>query len=312
MKQAIGIDLGGTSIKYALVSETGDVRFEGKLPSRANESSAHVMEQLMRAVDIVSTTARNEGLDKDIIGIGLGTPGIVDPEGRIVWGGAENIKGWEQIDIATPLEAHAGLPVRAGNDANLMGLGEARYGAGRGCTDVVFLTVGTGIGGAVIIGGQLFSGYGGRGTELGHTPLMAHGERCNCGAIGCLEHYASTSALVRQFREKAEQQGLVFPQDIDGEFIVQLYREHDPLAVKCMEDHFYYLGRGIAGFVNIFSPQRVVVGGGICEAGDFYIDGLRKIVEENAIRDCAIHTEIVRARLGNRAGLIGAAAQILG
>ena len=311
MKQAIGIDLGGTSIKYALVSEAGDVRYEGKLPSLADQSAAQVLKQLMRAADTVRRAAAADGLDRDIVGIGLGTPGIVDTAGRVVLGGAENIAGWEQIDIATPLEEHTGLTVYAGNDANMMGLGETRYGAGRGCTDVVFLTVGTGIGGAIIIDGRLFGGYANRGTELGHTPLIANGERCNCGAIGCLEHYASTAALVRRFSTLAKRQNLTFDEPVDGELIIRLYHERYPLAVECMDEHFYYLGRGIAGFINIFSPQRVVIGGGICEAGDFYLEELRRVVEKNVIRDCAVNTKIVRAELGNRAGFIGAASLVL-
>ena len=311
MKQAIGIDLGGTSIKYALVSETGETRFEGKLPSRADQSASHVLEQLMRAVDTVRSVAAGEGLDGDIAGIGLGTPGIVDTTGRIVLGGAENIVGWEQIDVATPLEQHTGLKVCVGNDANMMGLGETRYGAGRGCTHVVFLTIGTGIGGAIIIDGQLFSGYANCGTELGHTPLIANGERCNCGAIGCLEHYASTSALVRRFSTLAKRQEITLDAPVDGELIIRLYHEGFPLAVECMDEHFYYLGRGIAGFINVFSPQRVVIGGGICESGDFYMKELRRVVAKNVIRDCAVNTEIVRAELGNRAGFIGAASLVL-
>ena len=184
--------------------------------------------------------------------------------------GAENIVGWERIDVVTPMETYTGLPVRMGNDANMMGLGEMQYGAGRNCTDIVFLTIGTGIGGAIIIGGKLFSGYANRGAELG--------------------------LFVNDF--------------VDGELIVRLYREGHPLAVQCMNEHFYYLGRGIAGFVNVFSPQRVVIGGGICETGDFYLEELRKVVAANAIRDCAVNTQIVRAELGNRAGLIGAASQL--
>lgn len=309
--KAIGIDLGGTEIKYALVSDTGQVDFEGSLPSQADQSATHVLQQLMQAADAVLTSARAAGIDHQIAGIGLGTPGIVSPDGRRVLGGAENIAGWEQIDVATPLEQHTGLKVCAGNDANLMGLGETRYGAARGCTDVVFITVGTGIGGAVIIGGRLFSGYAGRGTELGHTPLIANGERCNCGAIGCLEHYASTSALVRMFTRAAERQGVRFSQPIDGKSITRLYLERHPLAIACMKQHFYYLGRGIAGFINIFSPQRVVIGGGISQSGSFYLEQLRHVVQQQAISSCTCHTELVRATLGNRAGFIGAASLIL-
>lgn len=309
MEYAIGIDLGGTSIKYALVDKEGNSSCEGKLPSFATESAEAVTEQLEKAAVTVMESALRQNID--VKGIGIGSPGIVDATNRIILGGAENIVGWERIDLATEMERRTGLPVVVGNDANLMGLGETRYGAARGCSDVVFLTVGTGIGGAVIIGGRLFGGYANRGTELGHVPLIADGERCACGAVGCLEHYASTSALVRRFAARAMERGLEFDSEINGELISRLYSEGEPLAVECMNEHFYYLGRGIAGFVNIFSPQRVVIGGGLAESGPVYLEKIRENVRNNVIADCAVNTEIVTAQLGNRAGLIGAASMIL-
>ena len=309
MKYAIGIDLGGTSIKYALVDKAGNSFFEGKLPSFASASAAKVMEQLIKATTLLKDEAAKQNWT--VLGIGLGTPGIVDEINRIVLGGAENIVGWENIDVASLMEKQMNLPVVVGNDANLMGLGETKYGAGRGCTHVVFLTVGTGIGGAVIIDGKLFNGYANRGTELGHVPLIANGERCACGAIGCLEHYASTAALTRRFSALAKEQNLRFDTEINGELIVRLYHEDFPLAVECMNEHFYYLGRGIAGFVNIFSPQRIVIGGGVAESGSFYLEEIRTVVKKHVIADCALNTKIVAAELGNKAGLIGAASLIL-
>ena len=309
MEYAIGIDLGGTSIKYALVDKAGNSFFEGKLPSFASVSAAKVMEQLIKAATLLKDEAAKQ--DWNVLGIGLGTPGIVDETNRIVLGGAENIVGWENIDVASLMEKQMSLPVVVGNDANLMGLGETKYGAGRGCTHVVFLTVGTGIGGAVIIDGKLFNGYANRGTELGHVPLIANGEHCACGAVGCLEYYASTSALTRRFSILAKEQNLSFDTEINGELIVRLYHEDFPLAVECMNEHFYYLGRGIAGFVNIFSPQRIVIGGGVAESGSFYLEKIRAVFKKHVIADCALNTKIVAAELGNKAGLIGAASLIL-
>lgn len=309
MEYAIGIDLGGTSIKYALVDKAGNSFFEGKLPSFASVSAAAVIGQLVKAATILKEEAAKQNWE--ICGVGVGTPGIVDVTNSIVLGGAENIVGWENIDVATILEEELNLPIVIGNDANLMGLGETKFGAGRGCTHVVFLTVGTGIGGAVIIDGKLFNGYANRGTELGHVPLIATGERCACGAVGCLEHYASTAALVRRFAALAQERGLTFDEEINGELIVRLYHEAFPLAIDCLNEHFYYLGRGIAGFINIFSPQRVVIGGGVAESGAFYLEKIREVVKENVIMDCALNTEIVAAELGNRAGLIGAASLFL-
>lgn len=306
---AIGIDLGGTSIKYALISNEGEFLFQGKLPSLADISAEAVIEQLIKAINEVKAFATEQGYN--IEGIGIGTPGIVDETNRIVLGGAENIKGWEKLPLADTIEKATELPTLLGNDANLMGLGETMYGAGQGATHVVFLTVGTGIGGAVVIDGKLFNGFANRGTELGHVPLIANGEACACGSVGCLEHYASTSALVRRFTQRSAEAGIQYPgKEINGELIVHLYKEGNKLATECLEEHCDYLGHGIAGFINIFSPQPIVIGGGLSEAGNFYIEKISRQAHRYAIPDCAVNTEIIAARLGNKAGSIGAAGLI--
>ena len=208
---AIGIDLGGTSVKYALIDNEGVFHFQGKLPSKADVSAEAVIGQLVAAINEVKAFAKEQ--DCRINGIGIGTPGIVDCTNRIVLGGAENIKGWENLCLADRIEAETGIPVLLGNDANLMGLGETMYGAGKGATHVVFLTVGTGIGGAVVIDGKLFNGFANRGTELGHVPLIANGEPCACGSVGCLEHYASTSALIQYGLELGNKFGIMASTD---------------------------------------------------------------------------------------------------
>ena len=247
---AIGIDLGGTSIKYALISNEGEFPFQGKLPSLADISAEAVIEQLIKAINEVKAFATEQRYN--IEGIGIGTPGIVDETNRIVLGGAENIKGWEKLHLADTIEKATGLPTLLGNDANLMGLGETMYGAGQGATHVVFLTVGTGIGGAVVIDGKLFNGFANRGTELGHVPLIANGEACACGSVGCLEHYASTSALVRRFTQRSAEAGIQYPgKEINGELIVHLYKEGNKLATECLEEHCDYLGHGILSLIHI-------------------------------------------------------------
>lgn len=307
MRYAIGIDLGGTFIKYAVLSEQGDFVCNGKLPSEANQSPQAVTAQLIRAVQICQEYAQTAGLS--LSGVGIGTPGIVDAAQRTVLGGAENIQGWENISLADEIEAATSLSTRVNNDANLMGLGETRYGAAQGCSDVVFLTIGTGIGGAVIIGGKLFGGYANRGTEIGHIPLIADGETCACGSVGCLEHYASAAALVRRFTERCEKAHLSYSQ-IDGELIMSLAKQEDPLAVETLREHCSWLGRGIAGLINIFSPQKIVLGGGLSEAGEYYISRVRQEAFRHAIPACSVNTEIVQACLGNRAGSLGAAGLI--
>lgn len=308
-KYAIGIDLGGTSVKYALIDNEGVFHFQGKLPSKADISAEAVIGQLVTACKETMASAQQLGVT--IEGIGIGTPGIVDETNRIVLGGAENIKGWENLNLADRIEAETHLPVQMGNDANLMGLGETMYGAGQGARNVVFLTVGTGIGGAVVIDGKLFNGFANRGTELGHVPLIANGEPCACGSIGCLEHYASTSALVRRFNKRAAEAGRSFSgEDINGELIVRLYKEGDKLATECLDEHCDFLGHGIAGFINIFSPQRIVIGGGLSEAGDFYIQKVSERAHRYVMADCAVNTRIMAASLGNKAGSIGAASLV--
>jgi len=308
-KYAIGIDLGGTSVKYALIDTEGVFHFQGKLPSKADISAEAVIEQLTTAIQKVQAFAQEKGYQP--CGIGIGTPGIIDSTNRIVLGGAENIQGWLNLPLADRIEANIGLPVLLGNDANLMGLGETLYGAGKGATHVIFITVGTGIGGAVVIDGKLFNGFANRGTELGHVPLIANGEPCNCGSVGCLEHYASTSALVRRFCQRLTAAGISYnEQDINGELIVRLYKKGDPIAVESLQEQGDFLGHGIGGFINIFSPQKIVIGGGLSEAGEFYIQMVREKALRYAIPDCAVNTEIVAATLGNQAGSLGAASLV--
>ena len=306
LKYAIGIDLGGTSVKYALIDSEGVFHYQAQLPSKADISAEAVIGQLVTACQEVKAYADRQELT--IEGIGLGTPGIVDETNRIVLGGAENIVGWENLKLADRIESETGLPVQIGNDANLMGLGETLYGIAQGARNVVFLTVGTGIGGAVVIEGKLFNGFANRGTELGHVPLIANGEPCACGSVGCLEQYASTSALVRRFSKRAADAGRTFPgEEVNGELIVRLYHTGDPLAVESLEEHCDFLGYGIAGVINTFSPQKVVIGGGLSEAGDFYIQKVSEKAFRYAMSDCAVNTQIVAASLGNKAGSIGAA-----
>mgnify|MGYP005903863369 FL=1 len=305
-RYAIGIDLGGTSVKYAVVASSGEVLFNGQLPAFAQDGPEAVLEQLLSGITACREYAAGEGLE--LAGIGIGTPGVVSADGRTVLGGAENIAGWENIPLADRVEAAAVLPVVASNDANVMALGETLFGAAKGATDVVFVTVGTGIGCGLLIDGRLYRGYRNSGMEMGHITVRSDGEACACGGVGCLEHYASTSALVRRFCELS---GNGKDADVDGKDVVFFYKEGNPAAVEAMEEHWNYLSHGIASMVNLFAPQRVVVGGGISEAGEFYLEKLREGVRRQAMEVCGGDTEIVAAVLGNRAGCLGAAGLVL-
>ena len=307
-RYAIGIDLGGTSVKYAVVASSGEVLFNGQLPALAQESAEAVLGQVLKGVEACREYALSEGLT--LAGVGIGTPGVVSADGRTVLGGAENIAGWENVPLADRIEEAGGLKTLAGNDANMMALGETLFGAAKGATDVVFVTVGTGIGCGVLIGGRLFRGYRNRGMEMGHITVKCDGEACACGGRGCLEHYASTSALVRRFCALSGNDGGA-ECDVDGKDVVFFYKEGNPAAVQAMEEQWKDLAHGIASMINLFAPQRVVVGGGISEAGDFYLGKLREGVRRQMMSVCGGDTELVAATLGNRAGCMGAAGLVL-
>jgi len=302
LKYATGIDLGGTFVKYALVSSAGDILVEGKLPIGGKATKEDTLYAIESSIQITIDKAKEESVE--VVGIGIGSPGIVCD--AVVMGGADNLNGWENIDLGKIFSTKFNLPVFADNDANVMGLGEAVYGAAKDCTDVIFITVGTGIGGAIIANGQLYGGYKNRGTEMGHVTIDHKGIDCNCGGRGCLEAYASTSALIEQYAKFAGKNA----EEINGHYIVEQFLAGEKYAVQCMEEHTDYLGHGIAGFINTFAPQKVVIGGGISEAGQFYIDMIKKSALGYAMPDCSPYTDVVGATLGNNAGCLGAASLI--
>ncbi len=300
---AVGVDLGGTFVKAALVSDSGEILFSDKLPIGSKASKSVILHTIEKIIQKAIEVAEKDKLN--IIGIGIGTPGIV--QNGVVLGGSENLDGWENIDLASHYTKIFDLPVLVDNDANLMGLGEFYYGAAKGCSDVVFLTIGTGIGGAVILDGNLYGGYENRGTELGHVVVEHNGPECNCGGKGCLEIYASTTALIKDYSLRSGKS----IEDLDGHFIIKKFHENEVNAVNSLQEHTNYLGHGIAAFINTFAPQKVVIGGGISDAGQFYIDMIGKSAFRYMMPSCGYNTEVVGAKLGNNAGSLGAAALIL-
>lgn len=301
-RHAIGIDLGGTFIKFALVAESGEVLYNSKLSIGKEASRDDILATIREAIQLSMEQAKEKSLQ--VAGIGIGSPGLCCD--GIVVGGADNLNGWVDVHLSEIFSSEFNLPVLLDNDANVMGLGEAVYGAAKDCTDVIFLTVGTGIGGAIVADGKLYGGYKNRGTEMGHVTIDHKGIACNCGGRGCLEAYASTNALLGQYAQITGKD----IRELDGFYLVQKFREGEEAAVKCMEEHTDYLGHGIAGFVNTFAPQKVVIGGGISEAGQFYIDMIKKYTFQYAMPDCAANTDVVGAVLGNMAGCLGAASLI--
>jgi glucokinase len=344
MSCAIGIDLGGTYIKYGLVDQVGTIVYESIRPtylpgegpgdrSPGDGSSGDgspgdkpgVYDNIINAL----IELRELAFAKDLLpeGIGIGVPGIVDA--GLVTGCAANLPELEGMALGSRVEKQLGMPVWVENDANLMGLAEWKFGAARNLTDVIFLTIGTGIGGAMVVNGELYAGYRDRGAELGHIIVALNGLPCGCGGRGCLEAHASVKALIEDYKgclteyQKAEEnkagkdkKGRDETEDdktdteITGSLIISRYLDNQPAAVTALNRHFDYLGAGIAGLINIFSPQKLIIGGGISEAGDFYIDAIRQRAMERAMKETSLYTSIEGAQLGNKAGFMGAAALV--
>ena len=299
---AIGIDVGGSALKCGLVAKDGSLLWSFSKPLEKNKDETGVIEQIVSCIWQAESTANN--YNGTISGVGIGFPGIV--ENNIVVGGADNLPGFENLPLGALLETKTGYHIFLDNDANMMGMGEWIYGSAQGCSDIVFLTVGTGIGGALVVNNQLYGGYKNRGTELGHIIIRHEGLACSCGSHGCFEAYASVSALIDRYR--LLETGA--PESADGKYIMERYRQQDHAAISAMNYHLDHMAVGIAGYINIFSPEKVVIGGGISEAGDFYILELRERVKKLAMPATSGQTTLIAAALGNKAGIQGCAAKV--
>jgi len=293
---SIGIDLGGTAIKYALVTPQGDIIWQNSRPSLARSSRAQIISNLAWVANEAMGIARILG--KTPCCIGIGSPGIVDIQQGVVLGGADNLKGWEQVPLATLLREATGLPVYVDNDANLMGLGEYMAGNNAHCRHLLFLTIGTGIGGAIFMNGQLYRGHGYAAGGVGALMLTYEGKEV------FWEDVASTAALVRQYRQQA---GLDEDAAINGKVIFDQYLQAEPLATKVMQEHSRLLGYGLAGLVHVFSPEKIILGGGISEAGKPYIELVKAATQRYCMPVYRDTLCIEAAQMGNKAGFLGAA-----
>lgn len=305
MKYAIALDIGGTNVKYALIDQMGNILFESLKAVKSDNVQSSLLDKLKEIIRELLDFAESKGLE--VIGIGIGVPSVVD-EGVVLF--ANNLLELNDKNLSVLLSAFH-LPVYVENDANMMGLGEATYGSAKGLTDVVFLTIGTGIGGALILNGELYGGYHNRGTELGH--IIIHGKNgnpCTCGTSGCLEAHASTNALIACYSGLLKKNGKTLPTILNGKYIVKQYQSQEKEAILAMNDHFDNLSLGVASLINVFAPQKVIIGGGISEAGDFYIQNIRERVGRIVMKETSFFTTIDVASLGNKAGCLGAAALV--
>jgi glucokinase len=316
MKAYAGIDLGGTDIKYGLADKNGKIIIIRKAPARVSEGRDRLLENLKACAEELLKYARDNNLRVSYLGVG--SPGTVDSDQGRLLGHSPNIPDWKGTGLAGYLTKHLRLPVYVGNDANLMALAEVLFGGARGYKNVFCTTIGTGIGGAVIIDGNLVTGKTYSAGEFGHIPIIKDGRRCKCGRRGCLEPYASVSGLLRYTRilvgrtrqKSAFVKFIRKKKSLTVKDIFYYFKANDSIAVKAVETQAEYMATGLATVVNLLNPEVVVIGGGIADAGgSSYIALIRKMLKERVLPDAAGDLKVVRARLGNKAGFIGAAFQ---
>jgi glucokinase len=304
-KIGIGIDLGGSSLKYALGTSQGEIIKKNERPSHATEKIEVILHEISEAILEIIAYAKAKRLKPSVIG--MGTPGAVDVAHGFLKGSTPNFKHWQNVPIRDEIEKKVNLPVFVDNDANLMALGEAKYGAGVGHQNIICLTVGTGIGGGIILNGDLFRGSNYSGAELGHTTIKHDGLNCRCGGRGCLERYASASAMIESFYKKSMTHNPHIKKDrINVKYIFDQKKSGNPVAIEIIEKSTYYLGRGIANFINIFNPTLIIIGGGVSEAGKAYLKEVEDVAFHYAMDCSKENVKIVGAKLGNKAGSLGA------
>lgn len=308
MSLACGIDVGGTKISGGVVDDEGSVLEELRVVSPAADVEA--------IEDAITTLVTRLRARHDIAAVGVGAAGYVDKSRSVVMF-APNI-AWRDVDLKAELEERIHLPVVVENDANAAAWAEFTFGAGHDVDDFLMVAVGTGVGGGVVLDGELYRGAFGVGAEIGHMRVVPDGILCGCGNRGCLEQYASGTALVREVRSAARGGSLLAadlvaraggdPDQITGPLVTEAARAGDPFAVEQLASLGRWLGEGIASLTAVLDPAVVVLGGGVSEAGDLLLGPVRAAFASQLTgRGHRPVLDIRRARLGNRAGLIGAA-----
>lgn len=301
---AIGVDVGGTKIAAGVVSPEGEVLHEVRYPSAGPRE--RLLSSIARAIDEV-----RKGFE--VGSVCLAVPGFVmSAENKVIF--APNLHAIEGVPLKEELGRRTGLHVTVENDANAAAWGEFRFGAGSEATHLVFITLGTGVGGGVISHGLLLRGAQGAGGELGHITIQADGPRCGCGNHGCLEALASGTAIARRAREVASEHPnsalgqLAMERTVLGEDVTELAQGGDGAAISVLKETGVWLGIGLAGFVNVFNPEVIAIGGGVARAGELILKSARHEVHLRAQSPSRDLVQIREATLGGRSGVLGAAA----
>lgn len=302
MKYGFGVDLGGTTVKIACFTEQGEMVTKWEIPTDTNNAGENILPDIAKSVKQYIEDKKLQ----DVLGIGIGVPGPVDPRGIIDRG--INL-GWGRKDVAGELSAITGYPVSAGNDATLAALGEAWMGAGKGYESMILITLGTGIGGGIVVDGKILPGAHGAGGEIGHMTLNREETvPCNCGKYGCAEQYCSATGIVRMTKEalqKSDTPSCLRQQELTCKAVFDAAAAGDTLACEVLEKVYTLLGEFIADICCVVDPEVVCLGGGVSKAGNVLLEGVRKHFVSRVF-PCAAETVFTIATLGNDAGVYGA------
>lgn len=292
----------------------GKVLGEDIRPSRASEGLDATIDTMVAALEAASAGAAISLAD--LKGLGIASPGAVDSANGIV-PEAPQLVGWKDVPLVRLMNDRLGLPAWLENDANAAALGENRYGAGQGTKNMLYLTVSTGVGGGIIINGDLYRGTRGAAGEMGHVIIDINGPPCGCGGRGCLESLASGTAIARRGRELVERGEAPRLAEISrsegrvsAEMIAQAATEGDEVSRRLFEDVGTYLGVGLAGFVNIFNPEAILIGGGVARSAELFMPQARRVMEERAMRAPLEDVRLGLAELGDRIGSLGMIARL--
>jgi glucokinase len=308
----LALDLGGTNFRLALANEKGEILRYVKAPVESPNEPEQAIKQIKQSIsDMLSETER-----ASLRGMGIAIAGLVTQDTGVLLT-SPNLLVWYNTPVKDIFEKELNLPVWVGNDANLAALGEHRFGAGRGCNDLVYITVSTGIGGGVITGGRLLLGSCGFAAEVGHMTIDINGPKCNCGNTGCLEMLASGTAIARMAVDRLSKgKSSLIPKLVDGdlrevnaEVVERAARMDDDMAKEIMHTAGINLGIGVVNLVHLFNPELIIIGGGVSKSGDLIFEPVRRVVAERVMPD--IKVRITTPELGDNPGLLGAVALVL-
>jgi glucokinase len=307
----LGVDLGGTQIRACRADRNGHILREARELTLAAEGPEAVLGRIKETLrDVLEGAAQGS-----VLGVGVACPGPLDPDTGVVLG-PPNLPGWDNVPLRDIMQYNFNLPVFINNDANLAGLAEFHFGAGRGTSDLVYLTIGTGIGGGIIVGGRLLMGAHGLAGEPGHATVEPDGPRCNCGNVGCLESLSSGPSIARQaaewirqgYKSVLSQELQKGGRELTAEMVGKAALDGDEVALRAVARAAHYLGIGVLNLIHIFDPQMVVLGGGVSKLGELLFNPVRLWVRDHALTPVQRQTPIVPAGLGDRVGLLGAVA----